>query len=318
MIPATLQDRVIQWYHKILCHPGIKHTEFTTRQNFTWSTLTRDVQKFVSTCDCQRYKTNPHKYGPVPAREVTEANVTPWHTVCVDCAGPYSLMTRIQGKRKQIHLRVLTMIDLATSYFHITQIKNVTAETTALAFDRTWLSRFPRPFRCLHDSGNEFVGKEFQQLLTSYSIKDVCAATRNPQMNAILERMHAVLTNSLQTFKLDEQVLDVNNPWEGFLAATRFAINSTYHTVNEATPGQLVFGRDMIMPTVFHVNWRFYNVVKPMLPRATQEKILRVPNMFFELEIKFFSATTHNKLPNCNVVPLAPSLYMTLEPMAWP
>jgi hypothetical protein len=67
--------------------------------------------------------------------------------------------------------------------------------------------------------------------------------------------MHAVLTNSLQTFKLDEQVLDVNNPWEGFLAATRIAINSTYHTVNEATPGQLVFGRDMIMPTMFHVNW---------------------------------------------------------------
>jgi hypothetical protein len=165
-------------------------------------------------------------------------------------------MTRIQeGKKKQIHLRVLTMIDPATSYFDITQIENVTAETTALAFDRTWLSRFPRPFRCLHDSGNEFVGKEFQQLLTSYGIKDVCAATRNPQTNAILERMHAVLTNSLRTFKLDEQVLDVNNPWEGFLAATRFAINSTYHTVNEATPGQLVFGRDMIMPTVFQVNW---------------------------------------------------------------
>jgi hypothetical protein len=39
VIPATLQDRVIQWYHEILCHPGIKRTEFTIRQNFTWSTL---------------------------------------------------------------------------------------------------------------------------------------------------------------------------------------------------------------------------------------------------------------------------------------
>jgi hypothetical protein len=67
--------------------------------------------------------------------------------------------------------------------------------------------------------------------------------------------MHAVMTNCLRLFKLDEQVLDPNNPWEGFIAATRFAINSTCHTVNQATPGQLVFGRDMIMPTVFHVNW---------------------------------------------------------------
>jgi hypothetical protein len=34
-----------------------------------------------------------------------------------------------------------------------------------------------------------------------------------------------------------------------------FAIRSTYHTTLKATPGQLVFGRDMLLPIKFKANW---------------------------------------------------------------
>jgi hypothetical protein len=49
--------------------------------------------------------------------------------------------------------------------------------------------------------------------------------------------------------------LDHNDPWNEFLQACAYAIRSTYHTILQASPGQLVFGRDMIHNVLFHANW---------------------------------------------------------------
>ena len=38
-----------------------------------------------------------------------------------------------------------------------------------------------------------------------------------------------------------------NNPWLGILAVTMFAVRETYHTTLQASPMQLVFGRDAIL-----------------------------------------------------------------------
>jgi hypothetical protein len=54
---------------------------------------------------------------------------------------------------------------------------------------------------------------------------------------------------------LQEREMDVNGPWSSFLASAAFAIRSTYHTTLKATPGQLVFGRDMLLPIRFKANW---------------------------------------------------------------
>ena len=59
----------------------------------------------------------------------------------------------------------------------------------------------------------------------------------------------------LRTFELEKQELDENDPWSTFLSATAFAIRSTYHTVLDATPGQIVFGRDMVLPIRFKADW---------------------------------------------------------------
>jgi Bacterial SH3 domain len=48
-----------------------------------------------------------------------------------------------------------------------------------------------------------------------------------------------------------------NDPWGDILAATMFAVQATYHTTMQATPGQLVFGRDSILNTKFEANWDF-------------------------------------------------------------
>jgi hypothetical protein len=49
--------------------------------------------------------------------------------------------------------------------------------------------------------------------------------------------------------------MDEKDPWGHFLASAAYAIRSTFHTTLKATPGQLVFGRDMVLPIKFMVDW---------------------------------------------------------------
>ena len=44
--------------------------------------------------------------------------------------------------------------------------------------------------------------------------------------------------------------------WDGILSAAMFALRATYHTTLQATPMQLVFGRDAILNTQFKANWK--------------------------------------------------------------
>jgi hypothetical protein len=57
--------------------------------------------------------------------------------------------------------------------------------------------------------------------------------------------VHQTIENIIRTFSKEN--MDEKNPWAGILAATMFAIRATYHTTLQATPMQLVFGRDSIL-----------------------------------------------------------------------
>ena len=70
----------------------------------------------------------------------------------------------------------------------------------------------------------------------------------NLQSNGIIERIHQVVGNSLRTFELESATLNEDNPWTPYLALVAWAVCSTYHTILNATPGQLIFGRDMVLP----------------------------------------------------------------------
>ena len=46
-----------------------------------------------------------------------------------------------------------------------------------------------------------------------------------------------------------------NDPWSGILAATIFAVRATYHTTLQASPMQLVSGREAILNIKHVANW---------------------------------------------------------------
>ena len=86
------------------------------------------------------------------------------------------------------------------------------------------------------------MSKVSQLIKNDYGIKKRPITARNPQVNAIIERVHQTIANIIRTFDLNNIEVEEANPWDGILAATVFAIRSTIHTTSQYTPMQLVFG----------------------------------------------------------------------------
>ena len=250
VVPPPLQRRVVEWYHENLVHPGENRTEATIRQHFTWKNLRKDVEDVCKKCYvCQITKKTKKKYGLLPPKD---AEAIPWNTLCVDTIGPYKIQ---QKKRKEpLILHAVTMIDPATGWFEVREInESCTAYEVASIVEQTWLTRYPWPTEVIMDRGTEFL-KEFRTMLQKdYDCIRKVISTRNPQANSMVERVHQTLGNLLRTFRVHKR--DEADPWGNVLAACMFAIRSTVHTTLQATPAQLVFGRDSLLNIKFEADW---------------------------------------------------------------
>jgi transposase InsO family protein len=124
-----------------------------------------------------------------------------------------------------------------------------------------WLCRYPRPQMVRFDNGNEFKA-EFAQTCRNFGLKAKPTSMYNPQSNGIIERIHLVLGNMLGTFEnINGDLLPIM-PFRSFISAASWAIRSTYHTTLQATPGQLVFGRDMLLSIPFRADWAQIKIQK--------------------------------------------------------
>ena len=67
-------------------------------------------------------------------------------------------------------------------------------------------------------------------------------------------------------------VLDDDNPWDGILSATMFALRATVHTTSQYTPVQLVFGRDSVLNIRHEANWKLIKERKQKLINRGNER----------------------------------------------
>ena len=261
VIPKGLQKWVVQWYHHTLCHPGTNQKEETISQHFYWKNIRDHITHDVSKCSvCQKQKKQHKKYG------LKEAEYKPWERLCVNLIGPYKIQTKKCG-HKILELRCVTMIDPATGWFKIKQYDDKKSITVANIVQQEWLARYPRPYLITLDQGSEFIGQDFCDMcINDYRIKRKIICTWNPQANAIVEHVHQMLRNLIRSFELqDNPYLDLDDPWSGILAVALFAMRSTYHTTLHAMPGQLIFGRDMILNMQYLADWTMIKAHKQQL-----------------------------------------------------
>ena len=277
IIPKELQHRAVSWYHHYLQHPGHTRLEETLRAAMYWKGMRNTVRKYVKNCHaCQVNKRHKHKYGKLPTKF---AITNPWDVLCVDLIGPYT----IKGKDgTEIDFMCLTMIDPASSWFEIVELPVITEaiipldtkgrkgkkthEEPKLAYfdkssamisnlvNKTWFSRYPRCQYIIYDNGSEFK-LHFKALCDSYGITSKPTSVKNPQANAILERVHQVISSMLRTAEIDMAPSVEPSDIDKFVTNVAWAIRSTYHTVLKASPGAAIFGRDMLFDIPFLADW---------------------------------------------------------------
>ena len=108
-----------------------------------------------------------------------------------------------------------------------------------------------------YDQIKECIGHEFRKsrIETEYGITTKTSTLGNPTSNAILERIHQVIGNLVRTCNITQTYVDKDDPWSGILAAAEFAIFSTTNRFKGYSPGQLLFGLNMILPIKYKVDW---------------------------------------------------------------
>ena len=109
--------------------------------------------------------------------------------------------------------------------------------------------------------------------------------TRNPQANAMVERIHQVIGGMLDAQMEELQIAtqaDVDYSWRGVLSAIRRAVNASVHTTNKATPTQLVFGRDAFLNVSFEADWQYLKDRKQKMIRHNNERenSKRIPHTY--------------------------------------
>ena len=275
VIPSHLTNRVLTWYHQMLMHPGATRTEQTIRHHLHWKGMRNDVKELCKKCPvCQLNKRHYKKYGHLPEKE---AESEPWDKLCVDLIGPCSMKRK--GK-PTLTLWCVTMIDPATNWIEIREIPDRRADTIANIIEQAWFTRCPWPTQINIDRGSEFMAEFAKMVRDDCGIKRKPITTRNPQANSMIERAHQTIANIIRTVSRDD--LDESDPWSGVLAATMFALRATHHTTLQASPMQLVFGRDAILNLKFSANWQFIKEQKQKLIHKNNqnENAKRIPHCY--------------------------------------
>jgi hypothetical protein len=216
---------------------------------------------------CQRTKKTSKKYGHLP---IKEAEANPWEKLCVDMIGPYTIKNLKTKKKLRIHC--VTMIDPATGWLEIVPVKVKDAATVANVVEMTWLNRYPWPQEIVFDRGTEFLAEFGQMVENDYGIKRRPTSVRNPQANAILERSHQTIGNMLRTFELQNDSETNKHNLDGIIGAILFAMRATIHTTTQATPMQLVFGRDAMMNIQFQADWKLIKQRKQEMINLNNKK----------------------------------------------
>ena len=244
-VPRRLREEIMEYYHEILMHPGQNRTYASMKSHFWWPKMKKEVEDKVAKCaTCSSWKRGGKEYGKLPTKT---PDAKPWETVCVDLIGPYPIKGDNYDNGK---FWALTIIDPVLGWFEMVPTTEKSSKTIGELFDVTWLCRYPRPEFCIHDQGTEFTGPEFQLILRENGITPKPTTVKNPQANAILERVHQVIGNHFRTSVRNDEDRRESIP------AICFAIRATFKTTVQASPAQLVFGRDMMMDTIFTANWK--------------------------------------------------------------
>ncbi len=125
-------------------------------------------------------------------------------------------------------------------------------------FAQCWLTLYPWPQHCVHYPGGEFTGGELQTLLKNCHIRDVITTAKNPQSNAMCERMHQMVGKVQRTLlhgDLPQDMATTKEYIDEVLSIAMHAMRAGIHSTLRKGPRSLTFNRDMFLNIPLTTDW---------------------------------------------------------------
>lgn len=169
---SPLVDLIIDYYHKIHCHPGSDTLHAILRQQFWILSARRVIRRRVFKCiRCFRCRAQPEApfMGDLPADRVNPQPV--FSQVTTDFAGPFLIKSSTLRNAKLLKAYFCIFVCLSTKAVHLEAVSALTTEAFLAALQR-FISRRGTPVLIRSDCGTNYVGSrnhliEVQNFLTA-------------------------------------------------------------------------------------------------------------------------------------------------------
>ena len=219
-------------------HPGVQRTIDKVRRYFWWKGMAGDVREFVEACPiCQLEKTDhTMKKGSLQSLVIPEAK---WQEVSVDFVA--DLPTTSSGEDS-----IMTVVDRATKMVHLIPCTKTTTAGEAARLYWQHVVRLHGVPRAIHtDRGAQFIGRWWREIWTLLGTKLRYGTAYHPQSQGQVERMNAVVSQTLRCLMSD--VSDLTK-WTEYLPTVEMVVNSLPNRSTGYSPFFLMYGYHPVLP----------------------------------------------------------------------
>lgn len=233
-VPTGLTDQLIKNAHNppLAAHCGFAKTIEKIRRLFFWPEMTKQVRKFVQSCETCKETKAPNIILRPPMGKQTIVD-QPWQRLYIDLLGPYP-------RSKYGNTFAIIVLDQFSKFVLLKAIRNATALEIVRYVEKEVFHLFGVPESITSDNGGQFRSNEFENLLTRYGVSHIPTGNHSPQANAS-ERVNRSILASVRSY-----IGDDHRNWDAELTSIASALRNNVHSSTGFSPHYLVFNRHIV------------------------------------------------------------------------
>jgi hypothetical protein len=212
-------------------HPGYQKTMEAVKSHYFWSSLKREIAKYIARCmECQKVKAeHRHPIGLLQPLPIPEWK---WEVVTMD------FITRFPRKRKK-HDLIMVVVDKLTKSTHFIPLKNThKAAYVANIFLKEVARLHGIPKTIVFDRDPKFTSNFWKGLFKGFRMNMNFNRVYYPESDGQTERVNRVIEDMLRMY-----VMDKPSRWEDYEHLVEFAYNNGYHASLKMSPFEALYGR---------------------------------------------------------------------------
>ena len=218
---------IVHKTHEKLNHIGRNKLVSIIQEYFWHPGLHKVCGDICRSCNhCQLYKT--HKLDKAPP--VVKINTShPFEMVSADCLS--------FSKSRKGNVAALVFIDHFSKWLSVHPMRDKRSSTIANILKQRILPCIPKiPEKLLSDNGPEFIGSEFESVLSHYNIKHVFSSPYHPEGNGACERVNRTIIERLKSMANDRD-------WDENIYEIVINYNNTTHSKTNMSPCQCIMSK---------------------------------------------------------------------------